>query len=648
VSRVQWRVLCLEDDPRDAELIATTLEREGLVREFTRVDSEAGFRAALERGDVDLILADYSLPGFDGLTALRIVRETCPSVPFVFVSGTLGEEVAIEAIKDGATDYVLKERLARLLPAVRRALTVTEERTRRERAEAAARLAQCRFEGIVEIADDAIISVDSSQRIVLFNRGAERLFGYPRSEIVGHPLDLLLPAGAAQVHRRHIEEFARAPEVARRIGERRKVSGRRKDGSEFPAEGSVSKLALGGEWLFTVILRDVTARRQAEAAAERSARQLRDAIDTIPAMVFACRPDGSTEYVNRRWQEYAGFSAAESERFAWIASVHPEDADSCLAGWRASLASGEPFESEARVRSTAGEYRWFLVRAVPLRDEARQIVRWYGKLTDIEDRRRAEEALRRSEASLAEQRERLRRLEADLARINRVSTMGELTASLAHEINQPIAAAVTDARTCLRWLARAEPDLQEARDAAARIVKDTTRAADIVNRVRQLFRRSPPAPEPLDLSELVREIVALVSIEASLHGIAIRTELDDRLPAVLGDRVQLQQMLLNLILNAIESTRGVTGPREVTLVTRADAGGHVLVSVADTGEGLPGVDPAALFEAFFTTKPDGTGMGLAISRSIVEAHSGQIRAEGNEAGGATFVVTLPVVAPAPL
>jgi PAS domain S-box-containing protein len=247
-----------------------------------------------------------------------------------------------------------------------------------------------------------------------------------------------------------------------------------------------------------------------------------------------------------------------------------------------------------------------------------------------------------------EERERLRRLEADLARINRVTTMGELTASLAHEINQPIAAAVTDAKTCLRWLARAEPDLQEARDAAARMVKDANRAACIIARVRQLFRRSPPAPEPLDLSELVREIVAVVRGEAYLGGVTIRSELDGHLPAVLGDRAQLQQLFLNLILNGIEAARGVTAPREVTLVTRAAAGDHVLLSVSDTGAGLPDVEPAQLFEAFFTTRPGRTGMGLTISRSIVEAHSGQIRAVSNEAGGATFVVTLPGVAPTPL
>jgi signal transduction histidine kinase len=174
-----------------------------------------------------------------------------------------------------------------------------------------------------------------------------------------------------------------------------------------------------------------------------------------------------------------------------------------------------------------------------------------------------------------------------------------------------------------------------------------TRAASIINRVRQLFRSSPPAHERLDLSELVGEVVALVRGEASLNGVTIRTELDGRLPAVLGDRAQLQQMFLNLILNAVESTRGVTGPREVTLVTRADAGGHLLVSVADTGTGLPDAGPAELFEAFFTTKADRTGMGLTISRSIVEAHSGQLRAVANEAGGATFLAELPADASAP-
>src|SRR5919109_912003 len=258
------RILHLEDDANDAELLQAMLETEGIISHVTRVDSQDNFLASLEQSGYDLIFADYSLPSFDGLSALKIALEKCPDVPFIFVSGMLGEEVAIEALKIVATDYILKERLSRIVPSVQRALREAQERTERKRAEESARAAKARFEGILEIAQEAIISVDSHQRIILFNQGAERVFGYTQAELIGRSLDLLLPQRFEDVHRKHLADFARSPDVARTMGQRREVSGRRKDGGEFPAEASISKLDLGGELVFTVILRDITERKRAE------------------------------------------------------------------------------------------------------------------------------------------------------------------------------------------------------------------------------------------------------------------------------------------------------------------------------------------------------------------------------------------------
>src|SRR5919106_1121652 len=258
------RILHLEDDAKDAELLQAMLEAEGIASHVTRVDSQADFLASLEHGGFDLILADHTLPAFDGLSALRIALEKCPDVPFIFVSGTLGEEVAVEALKIGATDYVLKERLSRIVPSVQRALREAKEKAERQRAEEAARAMNARFEGILEIAQDAIIAVDSHHDIILFNQGAERVFGYTQTEVIGRPLDLLLPPRFEDVHHKHLEDFARSPDVARTMGQRREVSGRRKDGGEFPAEASISKLDLGSELVFTAILRDITERKRAE------------------------------------------------------------------------------------------------------------------------------------------------------------------------------------------------------------------------------------------------------------------------------------------------------------------------------------------------------------------------------------------------
>jgi PAS domain S-box-containing protein len=363
---------------------------------------------------------------------------------------------------------------------------------------------------------------------------------------------------------------------------------------------------------------------------ERQEKQLRDVIDTVPTLAFSTSPDGSNEWVNRRWVEYSGLSAEATSGAGWRSPVHPDDLDEHLKKWQRSLASGEPFENEARVRSANGEYRGFLVRAVPLRDAHGNILKWYGTLTDVEDRKRAEH-----------ERERLRQLEADLAHVNRVSTMGELTASLAHEVNQPIAAAVTSANSCFHWLEGDVPNLDKARAATLRIVKDGTRAAEIIGRIRLLFKKGTQHRESLDVNEVIGEMVVLLHGEATRHSIAVRAELAPELPRVMGDRVQLQQVMMNLMINSIDAMTGLDGTRELTIKSQRTENEQLLVSVSDTGVGLPPQQADKIFDAFFTTKPHGTGMGLRICRSIVESHGGRLWATDNSPRGANFCLTLP-------
>jgi signal transduction histidine kinase len=239
-----------------------------------------------------------------------------------------------------------------------------------------------------------------------------------------------------------------------------------------------------------------------------------------------------------------------------------------------------------------------------------------------------------------EERERLRQAQADLAHINRVNTMGELTASLAHEIKQPISAAATNAKTCLRWLGRDEPDVGEARAAASRLVNDVTRAADIIGRISSLFKKDAPQRELVDVNELVREMIVLLRSEANRYSISIHTELAEGLPEVMADRVQLQQVFMNLMLNGIDAMKGTSGGGELAI--KSEAGdGQLLISVSDTGVGLPPEQAEQIFRAFFTTKDNGTGMGLPISRSIIESHGGRLWAAGGSGRGATFQFTLP-------
>jgi PAS domain S-box-containing protein len=674
-----------------------------------------------------------------------------------------------------------------------------------------------------------------------------------------------------------------------------------------------------GSLEFVGAVMDVSAARQAEG-------RIRQIIDTIPAYAWSTRPDGSVDFINRRFMEFTGRSTEEMLGGGWRSTLHPDDLSDQVGLWRAALAAGEPLENEVRVRGSDGKYRWLLIRNVPLRDELGTIVKWYGTAIEIEDRKRAEavlagekrllemiargdsldlildgacrlveelasgslcsillldssgkclrhgaapslptaytraidgaaigpsagscgtaayraetvivsdietdplwadyrnlasahglracwsspvlssagkvlgtfatyyrepripspqeqnvierithlasiavereraeESLRASEAYLAEaqrlthtasfawsiatrkivhwshetfhlfgfdsergipsnevelrsrihpddvqrvdaiqerairertdyevdcrivlpngtikyihtvghpvfnasgdlveyvgtlmdvterkradeDRERLRQAQADLTHVNRVTTMGELTASLAHEVNQPITAAITNANTCLRWLARDHPDLEAAREASSRIVKDATRAAEIVSRIRLLFKKSAPERELVDLNEVIREMAVLLRGESTRYSISVRTELAEDLPQVMGDRVQLQQVLMNLMINGIDAMKDVERARELIIKSQRGESEQLLVSVSDTGVGLPAQQAAQIFDAFFTTKAHGTGMGLRISRSIVESHGGRLWAADNSPFGASFYFSLP-------
>jgi signal transduction histidine kinase len=310
----------------------------------------------------------------------------------------------------------------------------------------------------------------------------------------------------------------------------------------------------------------------------------------------------------------------EAEEVGTIA-VHPEDRDRIVRRLGASFASSEPFEEEMRIRRTDGEYRWFLSRAVPLRDKRGKVVKWYGAATDIEDRKRAEQ------------------LQADLAHTNRVSMLGELAASISHELKQPISAAVMDAQASLRWLSSDQPDLDQARRATAAIVKDGRLAVDIIDRLRSLYKKAPPQREPVDADEIIDEMVLLLRSEANEYAVSIRTDVALDLPKMTADRVQLQQVLMNLMLNSIDAMKETGGV--LTIRMERYEGGQVLISVSDTGVGLPSGRADEIFDAFFTTKPQGSGMGLAISRSIVEAHGGRLWTTSQDGLGATFHFTLP-------
>ena len=313
-----------------------------------------------------------------------------------------------------------------------------------------------------------------------------------------------------------------------------------------------------------------------------------------------------------------------------MTAVHPEDREFAARSFWKGVQSGQGFAFEARsLRARDGVYRRHLQQAVVLRDAEGKVLRFVGTTTDIDDQKRAEEALRQAAA--------------ELAHANRVATMGQLSASIAHEVNQPIAATLTNAGTAKRWLARQPPNLEGATQSLDRIVNDTRRAADIVSRIRDLAKKAPAHKADLEINEAILEIMVLARAALSDHGVSLKMQLSEGLHSVLGDRVQLQQVMLNLVMNAIEAMSEVAeGARELTIGTGNAEADSVLVTVRDTGPGLPPATLARIFDAFYTTKDSGLGMGLSICRSIVEAHGGQLWAMPNEPRGAVFCVMLPV------
>jgi len=347
-------------------------------------------------------------------------------------------------------------------------------------------------------------------------------------------------------------------------------------------------------------------------------------IDTLPALVWSKSPDGSADFLNQRFLEYTGLSVEEGLGWGWMKEFHPEER--AEEEWRAAFAAGKPFEREAQLRRADGAYRRFLLRAVPLRDKQGNISKWYGTSTDIEDLKRAEDELRQAQE--------------DLARVTRVVAMGELASAIAHEVNQPLTAIVTNGNFCLRRLDSATWKPDELRAAIEEIVNDGTRASAVISRIRGLLMKASPNRTELDINRIIQDVNILLRNEFTRNRVSLRIELESDLPHVPGDPVQLQQVLINLVMNAIEAASSTTNGRPEILIRSARNRDGVLVQVQDSG---PGVEPALvdrIFEPFLTTKPKGIGMGLSISYSIIESHGGQLSLE-SASHGALFQFTLP-------
>ncbi|PYU68437.1 MAG: hypothetical protein DMG52_31530 [Acidobacteria bacterium] len=532
----------------------------------------------------------------------------------------------------------------------------------RERAEQALRV-------VVETATDAVVSADESGAIQFANPATTRVFGYDPAELIGKPLTVLMPEFMRKLHENGFRRYLATGQ--RHINwQGTEFTGLRKNGQEFQLEVSFGELTTNGRRVFTGFIRDITERKQAEQA--------------FRLLVVGTAATTGSDFFQSLVQHMA---QALRARYAFVTTCDDQKHARTLAFWKGD-GFGEDFDfdiadtpCEKVLHGEVCRYRQGLqglfpldkvladwqaesYLGVPMLDRSNRVI---GHLAILDDKpmeadsraidllkifaSRAAAELTRQKAedelqAALQERERMREELAHLAHLNRVSTIGELTASLAHEIKQPITAAVTDAQACLRWLDRDQPAVVKAREAASRLIGDAKRASDIISRIGSLFKKDIVHRELVDVNDVIQEMIMLLRSEPARYSIAIDCQLSDGLPKITADRIQLQQVLMNLMINGIEAMKDLGSSGALSIRSQEDGNRHVMVSVHDNGTGLPPERVDQIFNAFFTTKPQGTGLGLAISRSIVESHGGRLWATCDNRPGATFHFTLPIEATA--
>ena len=589
---------------------------------FLYVNDEACRALGYSREELLALCVPDIDPNYSAEHVALILRETREKGPFTIETSHRRKdgrifpvELTLSAFDYGGKNYYI---------------ALARDITERKRAEEELRtLAEERaiLENALNQSHEGVYLLDGA-RFLYVNDEACRALGYSREE--------LLTMAVPDIDPDYPEErVALSQKRTREDGPRTfETNHRRKDGRTFPVEITSSAFSYAGKDYHIALARDITERKRAEEALKRSEAYLAEAqkLTRTGSWAWDLIRDRMLHCSEEIFGIYGLDAGVGIPAFKTLMQrVHPEDRDRVMESTLEGARKKEERLIEYRIVRPDGTLKYIESVRRPVLDEAGNAVEIVGTSIDVTERKRDEV-----------ERERLRKLEADLAHVDRISMLGELAASLAHEIKQPITGAVTSANACLRWLARDPPDLEKARAAALRIERDGTRAAEVINRLRAFYKKDTPAQRDLiDVNAVIREMIALLHSEAIQHSISVRHELADGIPRIIADRVQLQQVLINLMLNAIEAMNGGTD-RELTIRSELHADGQLLISVSDTGLGFPAEDAEYIFDPFVTTKPQGTGMGLAITRSLVESHGGRVWAAPNSGPGATFYFTLPI------
>jgi PAS domain S-box-containing protein len=503
--------------------------------------------------------------------------------------------------------------------------SLVEEKLHQEEREL--KRSEARKAAILESALDCIVTIDHEGCITEFNPAAEHTFGYPRDEVLGKPLaDVIIPPSLREKHRQGFARYLETGE-ARMLGKRIEMTAVRADGSEFPLELAITRIPLEGPPSFTGYLRDVTERKRAEWELRRSEAFLAEAQHLSRIGSFSWRV--ATDEIIWSEQLYRIFQIDRDAQvtFELIGSrIHPEDLSVFQEQIDRSRRDGSDVQIEFRLQMPDGVVKYVHVAAHTRGDHGE--LEYIGAVQDVTERRSSEEALSKARS--------------ELSHVARVTSLGVLTASIAHEVNQPLSGIVTNASTCLRMLAADPPNVDGARETARRTIRDGNRASDVITRLRALYGKKDPTSASVDLNEATREVLALSVSELQRSRVILRPELADDLPRVTGDRVQLQQVILNLIRNASDAMSAVDDrPRQLLIRTERDEGDRVRLTVQDAGVGFNPQAADRLFESFYTTKNDGMGIGLSVSRSIIESHHGRLWATLNNGPGATFSFSIP-------